>query len=117
MGIVTLCRGIQVVQAAGLAWTAYEMTSAALASRRRRTWRPLAVEAASQAGSWAAGVAGMKVGGKVGLAVGLASGGGALVTATIGAGIGGLAGYLATKRAITRAGWDDARPAGTQLET
>jgi hypothetical protein len=110
MAIASLCRGIQVVQAVGLAWAAYEMTSAALASARRRTWRPLAVETVGQAGSWAAGVAGMKIGGKLGAAFGLSSGAGALVTATIGAGIGGLAGYVATKRAAAGAGWRTTDP-------
>ena len=82
------------------------MTSAALDSVRRRTWRPLAVESVGQAGSWAAGVAGLKAGCKLGAVVGLSSGGGALVTATLGAGLGGLAGYTMARRAALRVGLD-----------
>lgn len=92
------------LQTVGLAWSAYEVTAAGLDAVRRRTWRPLAVEVAGQAGSWAAGVAGFKAGCKLGTAVGLASGAGALLTATAGAGIGGLAGYLAARRAALKVG-------------
>lgn len=97
MAILTLCRSMQVLQTAGLAWSAYEVTVAALDSARRRSWRPLTAEAAGQAGSWAAGVAGLKAGCKLGIAAGLASGAGALVTGAVGAGIGGLAGYIGAK--------------------
>jgi hypothetical protein len=108
MAILSLTRTVSALQTVGIAWTAYEMTSAALDSVRRHTWRPLAVESVGQAGSWAAGVAGLKAGCKLGAVVGLSSGGGALVTATLGAGIGGLAGYVVARRAALKAGLDAA---------
>ena len=103
-----ISRSLNFLQTAGMAWTAYEVTSSAVESLRRRTWRPLALETTAQAGSWAAGLAGLKVGCKLGAAAGLATGGGALLTATLGAGIGGLAGYVAAKEAALKAGLGEA---------
>lgn len=108
MSLLPLCRTLQFVQAAGFAWTACEVTSAAIDSLRRRTWRPLAVETVGQAGSWAGGVAGLKVGCKLGVAAGLSTGAGALVSAAIGAGIGGLAGYVVARRTAVKAGLGEA---------
>ncbi len=103
-----MCRSLNFLQTAGVAWTAYEVTSSAIDSLRRRTWRPLAIETTAQAGSWAAGLAGLKVGCKLGTVAGLSTGGGALLTATLGAGIGGLAGYVAAKNAAVKAGLAEA---------
>jgi hypothetical protein len=108
MAFLSISRTLGAAQTVGLAWTAYEMTSAAIDSVRRRSWRPLAVESVGQAGSWAAGVAGLKVGCKLGVVAGLSTGAGAVVTATLGAGIGGLAGYVIARRAALRAGLDPA---------
>jgi len=100
---LSVCKAIGVAQTLGVVWTVYEVAQAGVVSVRRRSFRPLMVEGAGQAGGWAAGVAGMKAGCKIGIVAGLKTGPGALVTGAIGAGIGGLVGYVAAGRLAERA--------------
>ncbi|WP_160077495.1 glycine zipper family protein [Pseudomonas sp. 8AS] len=76
-----IVKGARVVQVLGIAFTAYDLTTATQESIR-------------QAGGWGAAWAGFKVGGAAGAALGFETGPGAIVTGLIGGIVVGAAGYF-----------------------
>lgn len=87
-------RGARVIQVLGIAFTAYDITTAGQESIRIGSAKPISAEMVRQAGGWGAAWAGFKVGGVAGAALGIETGPGALVSGLVGGIIFGAAGYF-----------------------
>lgn len=84
----------RVIQVLGIAFTAYDLTTASQESIRIGNAKPISAELIRQAGGWGAAWAGFKVGGVAGAALGIETGPGAIVTGLIGGIVVGAAGYF-----------------------
>ena len=84
-----LGKGLGVV---GVAMSAHDLANAGEQSLKEHSVKPLAVEAAKQAGGWAGAWAGAEAGAALGAALGIESGPGAVVTGLVGGVVGGVAG-------------------------
>lgn len=89
-----IVKGARVVQVLGIAFTAYDLTTATQESIRVGNAKPISAEAIRQAGGWGAAWAGFKVGGAAGAALGVETGPGVIVTGLIGGIVVGAAGYF-----------------------
>lgn len=90
----TIAQGARVVQVLGIAFTAYDLTTAGQESIRVGNAKPISAEAIRQAGGWGAAWAGFKVGGAAGAALGIETGPGAVISGLIGGIVVGAAGYF-----------------------
>lgn len=90
----TIVRSARVVQVLGIAFTAYDLTTAGQESIRVGNTKPISAEAIRQAGGWGAAWAGFKVGGAAGAALGIETGPGAVISGLIGGIVVGAAGYF-----------------------
>lgn len=90
---ILLTRTVQGAQIVGFVMTAVDLGSAATASLRTGSVKPLTAESIRQVGGWAAAWAGVKLGAAAGAAIGIETGPGAVVSAVAGSIAGGIAGY------------------------
>lgn len=89
----SVTKGARVIQVLGIAFTAYDLTTAGQESIRIGNAKPISAEVIRQAGGWGAAWAGFKVGGAAGAALGIETGPGAFVSGLIGGIVVGTAGY------------------------
>lgn len=90
----SVIRTARVIQVLGIAFTAYDLTTASQESIRIGNAKPISAEVIRQAGGWGAAWAGFKVGGVAGAALGIETGPGALISGLIGGIVVGAAGYF-----------------------
>lgn len=76
----------------GVAMSAHDLANAGEQSLQQHSVKPIAVEAAKQAGGWAGAWAGAEAGAALGAALGIETGPGAVVTGLVGGVVGGVAG-------------------------
>lgn len=84
----------RVVQGFSIAFTAYDISSAASEAIKVESVKPLAAEAVRQFGGWGGAAAGFKIGAASGAFFGAATGPGAFVTGLVGGIVLGAAGYF-----------------------